>query len=211
MWILLTLAALAGLTGLAWAAGKPRWLLLPALLALLIAMGTAVFFIPPAETELCPDYAVLLGVGLKNGQPTEELIRRMGLALEWLQQTPDTMLIVAGGDPRGQGVTEASVMNTWLLEHGADPDRLLLEDQSRTTRENLLLSRELAKKQGLDTDRILILTSDYHQTRAQFLARRIGQTATGRSCTTPFWQRLNSAVRELYAFPKAVWQTRGYG
>lgn len=208
MWLLLTLPGLALLTGLAIWRKKPRWLLVPAALALLVTAGTAVFFTPPPETDLQPDYAVLLGAGLEDGQPTQELVRRMELALDWLEQTPDTVLIAAGGDPKGQGVTEASVMTRWLADHGADMTRVLAEDRSRTTRENLLYSRELAKAHGLDTENVLILTSDYHQTRAQFLARRIGQNAAGRSCTTPFRQRLTSSVRELYAFFKAVWQTR---
>ena len=208
MWLLLTLLGLALLTGLAIWRKKPGWLLVPAVLALLVTAGTAVFFMPPPETDIQPDYAVLLGAGLEDGQPTQELVHRMELALDWMEQTPDTVLIAAGGDPNGQGVTEASVMTRWLADHGANMPRVLAEDQSRTTLENLLCSRELAEEHGLGTENVLILTSDYHQTRAQFLASRIGQNAAGRSCRTPFWPRLTSSVRELYAFLKAVWQTR---
>lgn len=209
MWLLLTLAGLGLLTGLAVWWKKPRWLLLPAVLALLVGIGTAVFFTPPAaQQSLQPDYAVLLGAGLDHGKPTEELVRRMELALDWMEQNADTILIASGGDPANQGITEASVMTAWLLEHGADPDRLLAEEQSRNTRENLLYSRKVAQEHGLKADNILILTSEYHQTRAQFLARRIGQNAAGISCQTPFRQRLVASVRELYAFGKSLWQTR---
>ena len=55
---------------------------------------------------------------------------------------------------------------------------------------------------------MLILTSDYHQTRAQYLARAQGQEAVGLACETPPLQRLTARVREVYAFVKAWAETR---
>ena len=55
---------------------------------------------------------------------------------------------------------------------------------------------------------MLILTSDYHQTRAQYLAHAQGQEAVGLSCETPPAARLAASVREVYAFVKAWAETR---
>lgn len=215
MWLLLTLCLLLAGFLLAWLLKKRAPKLRTALLicmavcTVLAAAGTAACWNPPEQQQdLTPDYAVLLGAGLKDGEMTGTLENRLSLALDYLEAAPDVTLIVTGGDPKGYGITEAAVMAQWLRDHGADMDRILLEDQARDTLENLQFSKALAERRGLETDSILILTSDYHQTRAQFLARQLGQEATGRSCTTPFFSHLSASVREAYSFVKAFWQTR---
>ena len=56
------------------------------------------------------------------------------------------------------------------------------------------------KEQGRECDTVLILTSEYHQTRARFLAAHNGQAAVGISCQTPFADHLTASVREVYSF-----------
>lgn len=172
-----------------------------------VAVGTAVVWSPPENQPLEPDYAVVLGAALEDGRATEELERRLELGLQYLTET-DGILILSGGDPDGDGVTEAQVMEAWMADHGADLTRVYQEDRSQDTRENLKFSRELAQSLGLETDTVLILTSDYHQTRAQYLAHAQGQGAVGLACETPPRQRLAASVREVYAFVKAWAETR---
>ena len=195
-WLLLTIVVLAVLfvlysilkTGL-----RLAFLLLALAFLLTVVSGAAVCWTAPDTEGVQPDYAVLLGCSLENGEPREELIRR-------LDRTEGTTLMVTGGDPAGQGVTEASVMWDWLEDHGADMSRVILEDRAADTRQNLLFCRELAENLGLGTENVLILSSEYHQTRAQYLARSIGQAASGLSCDTPFFDHLEAAVREVYSF-----------
>ena len=209
-WLLLTVIVLAVLfvlysilkTGL-----RLLFLLLALAFLLTVISGAAVCWTAPDTEGVQPDYAVLLGCALENGEPKEELIRRLELARDWLNRTEDTTLMVTGGDPAGQGVTEASVMWDWLEEQGVDMSRVVLEDRAADTRENLLFCRDLAEKLGLGTDNVLILSSEYHQTRAQYLARSIGQAAAGLSCETPFFDHLEAAIREVYSFAKAFLET----
>ncbi|MGN0979265.1 MAG: YdcF family protein [Candidatus Avoscillospira sp.] len=214
MWLILTLGLLLAGCLLAWFLQKraPRLrkalLICMAICILAVGAGTAACWNPPEYQDLTPDYAVLLGGGEKDGQPTASTENRLFLALNYLEATPDVMLIVTGGDPNGNGVTEAEVMASWLRDHGADMDRILSEDRANDTLENLQYSKALAASRGLQTDSILILTSDYHQTRAQFLARQLGQEASGLACETPFLSHLAASVREAYSFVKAIWQTR---
>lgn len=167
---------------------------------LVVTVGAGICYdAPQADADYDPDYAVLLGLGLENGQPKPELVSRMTLALRYLEENPDVTSIVTGGDPAGQGVTEAEVMYSWLRENGADMSRVYPEDQARNTVENFQNSKELAESLGLETENILILTSDYHQTRARFLADKLGQNAQGLSSETPSGH-LSAAVREVFAF-----------
>lgn len=200
MWLALTLAVLAAGIGVG-LVRKAKWLLrLTALVLIVVGAGTMLCWQMPEEETQTPDYGLLLGCGLENGQGTQELYRRCQKALQWMQSHPDKNLIVSGGDPTGQGTTEASVMQSWLMSHGAEEAMLLLEDRAKDTRENLQFSLELAQKKGLKTDTVCIITSDYHQTRAAFLARCNGQTAVAVSAVTPWVPHLTAAVREVYAF-----------
>lgn len=169
-----------------------------------VVVGTGICYdAPEADANYRPDYAVLLGLSLDNGQPRPELVSRMTRALQYLEENPDVPLIVSGGDPRGQGVTEARVMYDWLKDHGADMSRVFLEEQASDTNENMKFSRAVAEKLGFGTENVMILTSDYHQTRARYLAEKIGLHAQGLSSETVSGH-LSAAVREVYAFIKAI-------
>ena len=91
-------------------------------------------------------------------------------------------------------------MYDWLEAHGADMTRVYLEPEATDTRTNIRYGSLLMKELELENDTVLILTSEYHQTRARFLAERNGQTACGLSCHTPFADHLTAAVREVYSF-----------
>lgn len=210
MWTALVLGALAVLLAVGMLLknrlGKSL-LVLSTIAVLVIGVGTAVCWSVPDCAEADYDYAVLLGALLEDGKPTPELERRMNLALEWQKTDEKTVLFVSGGEPDGQGITEARVMYDWLEAHGADMDRIVMEDQAEDTRQNILYSKDLAQQMNLQTNRVLLLTSEYHQTRAGFLARRLGQQPVHLSCETPFGRHLDASFREVFAFIKAFLET----
>ena len=125
-----------------------------AVYAVIMIVGTAVFWNVKSSSEAEADFAVVLGYALQDGEASEELVDRLELAVEWLNATEKIPLIVTGGDPGGQGVTEASVMAQWLQQHGADMTRVHIEDRARDTRENFLLSMEQVCELGMDADTV---------------------------------------------------------
>ena len=173
------------------------------LLAIGVTTGTAICWdAPENDATLEADYGLLLGCALENGQATDELLRRCERALAWMEENPGKYLVVSGGDPGNQGRTEAAVMAAWLRNHGADSDRILLEDQARDTRENLRYSKDLIQALDRETDTVAVITSEYHQTRARFLANETGQQTICISAQTPTPDRIQAAVREVFAFVK---------
>ena len=208
-WLLFTVGAVVALILLSKLLRRLKWLLRigAVILAITVISGAAACWSTPDTPNETPDYAVLLGCSLKDGEPTEEMVRRMTLALDWLNSTKDTVLMVSGGDVERDGVSEADVMYQWLADRGADLSRIIAEPRSADTRQNLLNCKEIAKELGLGTDNVLILSSDYHLTRARFLADKLGQSASTLSCETPFFARLSASCREVYAFVKAYFET----
>lgn len=109
--------------------------------------------------------AVILGNRMKDdGTISETCVARCRLALEILNNQLAEKLILSGGVANKKaGVSEASAMKEYLISHGADETKLILEEQSTTTAENAKHSIPLAVNLG--ADEIIICTTLPHLTR----------------------------------------------
>lgn len=95
-----------------------------------VAVGSLINTAQPAE------HAIVLGMALQNGKPTDDLLSRLDTAQRYLEHNPDANLILTGGNAGEDGRTEAAVMRDLLLERGVSEESLRLEDQAKTTKEN---------------------------------------------------------------------------
>ena len=103
---------------------------------------------------------------------------RMVVPLALLRQKPDLQLLFTGGegDFLGQGLSEAARARIFYDSLGLPPGRLLVEDRSRTTYENAVLSARLP---GVDpTKPWLLLTSAWHMRRALATFQKLGWNVT---------------------------------
>ena len=154
-----------------------------------------------------PEFVVVLGAQVQGDEPSLTLKKRLDKTLEFMQEHPDRTVIVSGGQGPDEAHTEASVMARYLIEHGADASRIIEEDKASNTRENLLFSAKPAEAAGLDTSRVLIVTSDFHMCRAKYIARTLSMEPYGQASDTwPWILKVNYTLREVFAFAKAFWQ-----
>ena len=124
------------------------------------------------NTAAPTDYAIILGLALENGKPAPDLVSRVDTAKGWLEKNPEAHLILTGGNPDESGRTEAAVMRDLLLERGVPEDRLILEDQAKSTKENFRNIADLVSK-----DRpVVMVSSNYHMDRAVQTAKDEGFT-----------------------------------
>ena len=108
------------------------------------------------------DYAIVLGLALENGKPAPDLLARLDTARAYLEKYPEARLILTGGNADESGRTEAAVMREILTERGVPEDRLILEDQAQTTKENF---RNIAGIVSPE-EPVVMISSDYHMDRA---------------------------------------------
>ena len=150
------------------------------------------------------DYAVVLGAQIHGTAPSRTLRERLDVAMEFLEENPDALVVVSGGQGSDEIVPEASVMYDYLERQGADMTRVLMEDASHDTRQNLENSSALVAAEGVDPSHPVIITSEFHLCRAKYIAGTLGLDATGLgSRTTPGILMLNYLLREVFAFVKA--------
>ena len=116
------------------------------------------------------DHAIVLGLALENGKPTDDLLARLNTAQIYLEKYPDARLILTGGNADQFGRTEAAVMRDILAERGVADERMILEDQAESTKENF---RNTAKL--IDPAKpVVLISSNYHMDRAVRTAESAG-------------------------------------
>lgn len=147
------------------------------------------------------DYVIILGAKVKpGGVPSLSLKNRLDVAADYLTKYPHVTAIVSGGQGHDEDRTEASVMKEYLVEKGIEANRILLEEQSMSTYENLLYSKALLEE---ETTAVTIISNDFHLRRATFLAAQLDLEANVVPATTPSSVQLKSMLRERVALLKA--------
>ncbi|WP_176968238.1 YdcF family protein [Tindallia californiensis] len=151
------------------------------------------------------DDAVVLGAGIIRREPSYTLAKRLDYAAKYLEDNPSGMLITSGGKSDGQLASEAEVMMWYLEKKGISADRIILEEKSTNTLENIKYSmNQLNQRNDTKVTEIVIITSDYHLLRAQMIARRLGLNAYGIPAQSPpdlYW---HYSIRESVAIFKSM-------
>ena len=176
--------------------------LLAAGFVLFAALETMVIRGSLAEKTDEPVSAVIvLGAGVNGSTPSLSMCNRLDAALAYLNANPAATVIVSGGQGPGEDITEAKAMADYLTAHGIDSARIVQEDRSRTTRENLENSFAILRARGGDpADGVGIVTSEYHLYRAKRMARSLGADPAGIAAETTLpSMRINYFIREAVA------------
>jgi uncharacterized SAM-binding protein YcdF (DUF218 family) len=170
------------------------------------------FIISGARTTADGDAsaAIVLGAGVYGETPSILLVSRMDAALEFAREHPDTPLVLSGGQGDGENISEAEAMRRYLTENGVDESRLIIEDKSRSTFENMVYSKEKLEEYGISGGEIAVVTNGFHLRRAELIARSCGIEASGVAARTPYIAvRLNYYAREAFALAKTEWNLKG--
>ena len=150
-------------------------------IGLLYFCAVEVLVISSARTDKNPErsYLVVLGAAVHGKTPSLSLENRLYGALSYLEDCSGSKVIVCGGQGKGEEISEAQCMKEWLLSRGIAEERILLEDRSTSTMENLKNARDIILSEGGSTNDVAILSSNYHLYRAKQMARSLGMNAVG--------------------------------
>ena len=141
------------------------------------------------------DVCLILGAQMKESGPSDVLQRRLDKALDYLRENPDTIVVVSGGQGSNEPVSEAQGMRDYLVARGIAGERILMEDKSTNTKENLEYSAGLIDKSG---DSVVIVTNNFHVFRAVSIAKKQGYGAVqGMAASTHRGNLLNNLLREF--------------
>ena len=215
--VLLGFAALTGVYHLLSCYGgkKPRKARrIRSVLTALVLLGVVCISIPfgfvasSSGTDDQPEapFLLILGAGVNGTVPSLSLYNRLTAARDYLETYPETRAILSGGQGPGEEITEAECMRRWLESAGIAPERLILEEESSSTYENITNSLALIESLGEDPQgRLAIVSSEYHLYRAKLLAKELGAEPLGvAGKTTKPVLKFNYMLREAAAI-LVVW------
>ena len=145
-------------------------------------------------------YVLVLGAQVKGERPSLALEKRLEKAYEYARSNPETVLILSGGQGTGEDISEAACMKAWLSERGIKEERMILEDKSASTRENLIFSDQ---RTGCAGENVGIISNNFHIYRALRLAEAWGyEQAEGIAASSDPIMQPHYVVREVFALVK---------
>lgn len=161
------------------------------------------------------DYLVILGCGIRaDGTPCPLLAGRVDRALAFdesrvaMGDVPATF-VPSGGQGPDEPVSEAQSMGAYIIGKGVVPERIVLEDRSTTTRENMAFSREVIERHaGRSTDELNIgfSTTNYHVFRGYVCAHQAGMAVEGMGSKTKYYFWPNAFLREFVGLLATRWK-----
>ena len=145
------------------------------------------------------DVILVHGCALIHGdQVSRILAARLDTAIHLYHYGEEkARIVVSGGRGDDESITEAEAMRGYLREKGIPEGRIISEDCSHSTQENIVMSMELLP--GSDRSRIALVTSDYHLFRCLLQAHELGICCQGFGAPVAAYYWPNAAIREFAA------------
>ena len=139
---------------------------------------------------------IILGAKVNEDGISKTLKRRLDKAIEYYNTNKNiNNIIVSGGQGSDEVVTEALAMKNYLVKNGVSKDKIIMEDKATTTLENIIFSKKIITDKNLK-GKVLIVTSDYHLFRGQFIASILGIDNEGLCSISPLSSRIYYMIRE---------------
>lgn len=207
--------AIIGLSLLHFLAPRSFLAILISLADLLLFYGTFLylsyiiyaFFLNLFPVKKEPQTIIILGAGLFGDKVPPLLAQRLdkGLAIyEKFNHRP--IIIVSGGQGDDELISEAEAMARYLIDKGVPANSILLENKSRTTLENLIFSKQLMLAQGLEQDRVVLVTNSFHALRAGIYMKQVGLKGRSIGSRTAFYFLPSAWIRETAGLIRIYWK-----
>ena len=169
------------------------------------SMSFVVFMLYCVFLQILPhkrdfDYVIIHGSGLLDGSRVSKLLAdRIDKAIQVYHRDPTPpVLIPSGGKGSDESISEGEAMEKYLLEKGIPAEKIVREDQSATTFENLKNSKAIIDARGGSRYTALV-TSNYHVYRAMRYCKKIGLRCVGIGSHVAFYYWPSALIREYIA------------
>ncbi len=173
-----------------------------------ILLGTIIIAVKAAKhiPAFDKDYIIIHGCQIrKDGTLTKLLQSRADRAIEFakLQKEAtgkDIIFVPSGGKGNDEIISEGEAIKRYLLENGISEDKIIKEDDSTSTEENVKLAMDKMRDNfGSDGYKAAFATTNYHVFRTGMLADKMGLKAEGIGSRTKAYFWINAFVREFIA------------
>jgi uncharacterized SAM-binding protein YcdF (DUF218 family) len=146
------------------------------------------------------DVAIVLGAAVWTDKPSPVFQARIDHAILLFEKGQVGHLLFTGGLADGDELSEAEAAKRYAVERGVPESAILMEEESRTTHENLSNAKREMKRRGLRS--AVIVSDPFHMLRAGMLADRIEMEHVESPTETSRYKGIGTqgeqVVREVY-------------
>lgn len=168
-------------------AGKGRWKRVPkglkcgaaavitAVVAVFLVCFIAIFSHFFDEGEAGLDYIIVLGAQMRQSGPSVVYRYRLEKAESYLIENEDTVCITTGAQGSNEAISEGAGGRDYLIAKGIKADRIIAEEQSLDTDDNITNALAIIEEREGSTDgmRIGIVTNGFHVFRGVHIAQKL--------------------------------------
>ena len=171
----------------------------------MILFITGTFLANVSRPKRNQDFLIVHGAYIHDGKVTPLLAGRVDRAITFYNKQKaknhPPKLIMSGGQGADESRAEAEAMADYARSKGIPSEDIIIEDQSRTTEENLKYSKRIMEEQsGGKKYRAVYVTSNYHVFRTGVYVRRAGMNLTGMGSKTALYYLPVATIREYIAY-----------
>jgi len=146
-----------------------------------------------------PRYIIILGARLYGETPAPALQNRINGGIELAKKHKDAIVICTGGQGEDEGISEGLAIKRELLKAGILENRILIEEKSTSTIENLKYSKKMLENLYLEKEEGIVVTNNYHAFRSSMVAESISLNIAVKKVNTPESFKIKGYLREIIA------------
>ena len=126
-----------------------------------------------AESLADTDCAVILGAGVRNGEPTPMLKDRLLTGIDLYKSGAVKKLIMSGAHG-SKDYDEVNIMKSFAVDNGVPDEDIFMDHAGFSTYETVYRAKEI-----FEADNIIIVSQKYHLYRALYIAEKLDVKAVG--------------------------------
>ncbi len=165
-------------------------------------LATLIWRFGARDDAASSDCILVLGAAVNGTTPSPVFAERISHGVDLYRAGLAPKLVFTGGVGEGQKHSESSVGRAIAMQRGVPSGDILIEEQSKTTMQNLAEARAVMRKNGLRS--AIIVSDPLHMKRAMLMADGLGMEAVSSPTPTTRYRSLQTKLgflaREMYFF-----------
>ena len=164
------------------------------LLLMVFAIGIAISIwnYGKVDEKAPADVAIVLGAAISDGEVSPVYRERINHAITLYEEGTVDFIILTGGFGEGSYKSDSQVAKEYALSQDVPEERILIEEKSTITEENLEFSKEVMEENDLET--AIIVSDPLHMKRAMLMAKDYNITALSSPTTTSMYKSLKTKI-----------------
>ena len=164
------------------------------LLLIVFAIGIAISIwnYGKVDEKAPADVAIVLGAAISDGEVSPVYRERINHAITLYEEGTVDFIILTGGFGEGSYKSDSQVAKEYALSQDVPEERILIEEKSTITEENLEFSKEIMEENDLET--AIIVSDPLHMKRSMLMAEDYKINALSSPTTTSMYKSLKTKI-----------------